>query len=55
MEDQGYDVFNKEITSDMLNKSYLNRDSNIKNEDQYKQLRTAYSDEEILKLLNTVS
>ena len=55
MEDQGYDVFNKEITSDMLNKSYSNRDSNIKNESFYKELRTAYSDEEILKLLNTVS
>mgnify|MGYP003120358837 CR=1 FL=1 len=55
MEDQGYDVFNKEITSDMLNKSYSNRDSNIKNESFYTELRKAYSDEEILKLLNTVS
>lgn len=55
MEDQGYDVFNEQITSDMLNKSYSNRDFGIKNESFYKELRTAYSDEEILKLLNTVS
>ena len=55
MEDQGHDVFNEQITSDMLNKSYSNRDFGIKNESFYKELRTAYSDEEILKLLNTVS
>lgn len=55
MEDQGYDVFNEEITSNMLNKSYSNRDFGIKNESFYKELKKAYSDEEILKLLNTVS
>jgi hypothetical protein len=55
-EDLGHDIFNQEFTMDMLNqKDMLKGGTSLKDGSFYKQLRRVYSEEEILKLLNTVS